>query len=173
MLKKVTFRDLCPSDWEKIITFHSTLSDDTLYRRWFGVKRYMSAEEAKHLANVSYDSREAVGAFVDDALVGVARYTPLSDFSTGAEFAIVLTDAWQNQGVGKRLMRELLRRAARNGIAKVHAETLTENRAVRLLNLSVGLILTSREQYGSEVIEEYDIPDEYLPVMEVELPLAS
>ena len=50
----------------------------------------------------------------------------------------MIADAWQGAGVGTLLMRELVARAAANGIARLIGTTLHDNPAARALLRRVG-----------------------------------
>ena len=65
-------------------------------------------------------------------LVAVARYD-YDDEAKEAEIALVVQDHWQEKGLGRILMSELLDRAATKGIRRFRAYVLADNR--RMLDL--------------------------------------
>jgi acetyltransferase len=65
--------------------------------------------------------------------VGVARYACDVDETTVADVAFAVADDWQGRGVGTGLARLLVARAHANGIARLHASTLTDNGPSRKL----------------------------------------
>ena len=59
-------------------------------------------------------------------IVADARYVLDSDSRT-AEFAIAVSDAWQDVGLGGELMRRLLARARSSGIKRLYGDVLADN----------------------------------------------
>jgi GNAT superfamily N-acetyltransferase len=51
-------------------------------------------------------------------LIGVARYVRESGDERSCEFAIVIADAWQGRGIGRRLMAKLIAVARGRGLAQ-------------------------------------------------------
>jgi acetyltransferase len=76
----------------------------------------------------------------DAGQIGVARVAVDPDGDSG-EFAIVVADAWQNRGVGKRLMCELLRAARALGLKEVWGDILASNRRMSALMASLGFTM--------------------------------
>ena len=60
------------------------------------------------------------------AIVGIARYIANLDHES-AEFAIVVTDAWQQRGVASQLMKALIASAARKGLRSLQGVVLRSN----------------------------------------------
>ena len=62
-----------------------------------------------------------------DEIVAVARYDGRPGAGT-AEVAVTVEDAWQHQGIGRRLTKRLARRAVDHGIESFTASVLADNR---------------------------------------------
>jgi len=75
------------------------------------------------------DQAASLVALVGDEIVGHAIYVR-SDSGSDAEFALVVEDLWQSQGVGKLLLSELAGRALHRGVETFTGEVLGENRRV-------------------------------------------
>ena len=58
----------------------------------------------------------------------MARYVRLPGEGDVAEIAITVVDAWQGRGVGTALTRVLIERAREEGLRRLRAVTLGENR---------------------------------------------
>jgi acetyltransferase len=81
----------------------------------------------------------AVTTVIDgvEQFVGVGRY--VVDMATlSAEIALVLADAWQGQGLGRRLLETLLEHAASEGIREAVGTVLATNVAMLRLVRSMG-----------------------------------
>nr|MDQ3758225.1 GNAT family N-acetyltransferase [Actinomycetota bacterium] len=89
-----------------------------------------SARVLHYLADVDHDRRQAIAAEVDGEIVGVARYDVLSEGDgREAEVAVLVEDAWQRHGLGRRLVQDLAELAAERGVEAFTAIMLGENRA--------------------------------------------
>ena len=82
---------------------------------------------------VDYDRELALLALTDDAqspggqsIVGIARFIANLDHAS-AEFAVVVTDAWQRRGVASQLMKALIACAAQKGLRSLHGVVLRSN----------------------------------------------
>ena len=126
-------RPIRPQDEKLLREAFRLLTPESVYQRFFGSLRELPAEMARRLANVDYLQRLALVAEHDNKAIGVARYEPTDDPGT-AEVALAVLDAWQERGLGRILLREILRAAEENGIHRFRADVLSENaRMLRLL----------------------------------------
>src|SRR5438045_721244 len=62
-----------------------------------------------------------------------------------AEFAVVVADAWQGQGLGERLLKALLEHAGRAGVGRVAGVTHLNNRPMRALARKLGFAIARDE----------------------------
>ncbi len=125
-------RPIRSDDAPRLIALFQRLSDETIRYRFFITKKELLPHEAQHFANVDYRERMAIVAEStagnDVELVGVARYdSSNSTQADRAEFAIVVEDRFQGQGLGKVLLRELAKAARANGIRYLAGDTLADN----------------------------------------------
>lgn len=126
-------RPIRPDDEPRLIELFHRLSPRTVYERFLAPFQRLPAAWYREFANVDYVSRLALVA--EDvtggapALRAVARWEPGEAPGT-AEVAIVVEDAWQNRGLGTRLLDELLRAAEARGIHRFTADLLAENRRI-------------------------------------------
>ena len=138
-------RPITAADSARVAAAFADFSDRTRYQRFLAPKPRLSSAELRYLTDVDQRRHVALAAVdpADDAFVGIARYaTEPGDHET-ADVAVVVADAWQGRGVGTRLMRELVARAAANGIARLTATTLQDNSAARELLRRVGFCTRS------------------------------
>ena len=70
--------------------------------------------------------------------IGVARFSAQDDKSD-CEFAIVVSDAWQNKGLGTFLMRRLMDDARARGITAMHSNDAADNDLMRKFAASLHL----------------------------------
>jgi GNAT superfamily N-acetyltransferase len=114
------------SDGERLVRFHSTLSWDTTYLRFFSPHRELSAKEVELFTHVDHVGREAIVITSEGEIVAVGRFDRLAD-PTRAEVAFAVSDCWQGRGVGRLLFERLERRAHLLGVTHFVAETLSQN----------------------------------------------
>jgi L-amino acid N-acyltransferase len=80
-------------------------------------------------------------ARVDGAVVGFASYgefRPWPGYSTTVEHSVHIAAAWRRQGIGRRLVRELLERARKDGKHVMVAGIDAENHASLRLHEQLG-----------------------------------
>jgi len=134
----VQVRPIEPTDADRLLKFHESLSPETTRLRFFAVHPYLNDTELARFTTVDHHDREALVALVEDALIGVARYDrePGTD---EAEIAFVVADAWQGSGVGSLLLEHLAARARTEGVTRFVADTLSENRRMQNVFANSGL----------------------------------
>jgi GNAT superfamily N-acetyltransferase len=108
------------------------LSPETSRRRFFTVRYRLSDAELDALTDMDGSHRYAVGASVRDAAgaiegVGVARYVRDARAPHIAEAAVLVVDAYQGQGIGKRLLTLLAAAARVHGIRRLGGIVLPDN----------------------------------------------
>ena len=130
--RTLTIRPIRDDDVDRLRRLFYRLSPETVYRRFFQPVKRPSEKLLHHLAEVDHQLRQAIVAELDDEIVAVARYDRASNTPV-AEVAILVEDAWQGHGLGRRLLRRLALDALEHGVADLTATVLGENqRALRL-----------------------------------------
>ena len=127
------------------------LSDRSKWFRFLGAKPRLLESDVRHLVDVGCCGREAVVA-VDPSSgvsVGLARFVRDRD-APEAEVAFEVVDAWQGNGIGRRLVTELAAKAREQGILRFRAVVARENRAAVALMHGVGEVLAERRN-GAEL----------------------
>jgi ribosomal protein S18 acetylase RimI-like enzyme len=124
----LTVRPIMLGDVDRLARFGARLSPESVRFRFFSPLRTFPRSMLVRLADVDHTCRDALVALNGDEIVAVARYDARSDGHT-AEIALTVEDAWQHQGVGKRLARRLAVLARERGYDAFMASALPENRA--------------------------------------------
>jgi len=142
--RPVTIRPIRAADFELERAFVDGLSPATGYQRLMSTRR-PSDEEVRHFTDVDPKRELALIAVtvVDgrERQVGVARYVKDEHTPDEAEFAIVLSDAWQRCGLGAKLLASLIDAARRNGVRRLVATTLSANSGMLALARRMGFTL--------------------------------
>jgi RimJ/RimL family protein N-acetyltransferase len=104
-------------------------SEQSLYRRFFGMKRGFSEKEIEFFVNVDFVNHVALVATVEQGnrtvIVGGGLYVIVQPGTAEVAFAVV--DEYQGQGIGGALLRHLVAIARDAGLAKLVAEVLPDN----------------------------------------------
>jgi acetyltransferase len=94
--------------------------------------RFTQVDYDREMALVAIDETRS-----DRSIVGVARYT-MDPGRESAEFAIVVTDSWQQRGVGRALMTLLVACARASGLSRIEGSVLRGNRNMLRFTESFG-----------------------------------
>lgn len=139
----VVVRPIHPGDEAIELEFIKGLSRGSGYNRLLSGRR-LTPQEIRQLTRIDYDSEMAFiavhGSAANARMLGAARYVRDADAS-GAEFALVVADAWQRSGLGALLLRALLRHAQSAGIGRLHGITFATNQAMQNLARKLGFAL--------------------------------
>jgi GNAT superfamily N-acetyltransferase len=145
---RYSIRPIRPDDTDRLVAFHSHLSPETCYRRFFSFHPVLSDNEVERFTHVDYDDRVALVAVSDDRIIGVGRYDRHP--GTGeAEVAFVIADEFQRHGIGSLLLDQLVEVARAHGITTFLADTLCENREMLNVFLHSGFPVSEEIEYGT------------------------
>jgi acetyltransferase len=156
-------RPIRPEDEPLMVRFHESLSASSVYFRYFGTLKLEQRVSHERLARVCFTDFDREIALVLDRpnpasgeheILGVVRLARTFP-GTGAEFAIVLSDRWQRQGLGRELTRRLLEVARAENIRHIVAYILPDNREMLRLAEHFGFSLDCSTP--GEVVAELDL----------------
>ncbi|HXT26578.1 MAG TPA: bifunctional acetate--CoA ligase family protein/GNAT family N-acetyltransferase [Candidatus Eisenbacteria bacterium] len=131
----VVFRPIRPEDEMLMVEFHKSLSDSTVYLRYFQMQRLESRVAHERLIRkcfLDYDREIAlVVERVDKEtggreLIGVGRLARQQRIEE-AELAVVVADRCQGAGLGTELMCRLLQIARAEKMRRIEAHILSKN----------------------------------------------
>ena len=131
------------------------LSERTIRLRYFGSMKELSDAMARRFAEVDGVDRYALVALdpEDEAeIVAVVRYEREGE-SDAAEYAALVEDRLQGRGLGLSLTRSLVEAARENGVRRLHAYVLPENKAMLGLLRDLGLPERIRWEDGVKLVE--------------------
>lgn len=158
----MTLRPIAPEDEPLLHEAVASMSDRTVYFRFFSPIKRMSDALAHRLAVVDYHERFAIVAATNrpsgkHRIVGVARYDRARDTDM-AEVAVAVIDEFQRRGLGSVLLSELARVARAEGIKSFQLIVLPENREMLALLRKIGWIHQAKLHGGVYEIS-FDLPD--------------
>jgi GNAT superfamily N-acetyltransferase len=147
--ERVLVRPIRLADGEQLAGLHARLSQDSVYRRYFGFKSALSPTEIRRFTGIAEEWRFAlVGVRSTGQLAGVARYEGQAG-RTDAEIALIVDDALHHQGLGTLLLRRLVDVAVMSGVTTLTAVVLASNTAMLHLLQALHVPSTSARDSGS------------------------
>jgi RimJ/RimL family protein N-acetyltransferase len=149
--RRVEIRALRPEDRDDLVAAVGRIGTESLYRRFFAVKREFSEKETSFFVNVDFVNHVALVAVGEEdgrpVIVGGGRYIVIAPGQ--AELAFAVVDKYQGQGIGTKLMRHLVTIARRSGLRELVADVLPDNRQMLKVFQKSGLQLSARRESGS------------------------
>lgn len=137
----VTVRAILPEDEPLIIDLHARHSERTIRMRFFSLVKTLSRDSLVRLCHLDYDREMALVAVQEQAdgprILGVSRYY-LRPETGSAEFALVVGDSHQRQGLGRHLLSRLIEVAKQRGVKRLVGQVLRENTPMLALTASLG-----------------------------------
>jgi acetyltransferase len=159
----LTVRPIRPEDAELEREFVETLSPESRYLRFFYQLHQLTPAMLARFTQVDYDREMALVAVTDvphphghPSFVGVARYNANPD-GESAEFAIVVTDAWQNRGVARALMSRLIESARRRGFTRLVGTVLRTNTGMLEFARRLGFAIRDDAEDSEQLIVSLDL----------------
>ena len=121
----VRLRPIGPGDAAGLRRFHSSLSAQTVYFRFFSAKPELTDADVQYFTHVDHQSRVALVVLDQGEICGVGRFDALGDGS--AEIAFIIRDDLQGRGLGSILLEHLAAAARERNITRFVAEVLPAN----------------------------------------------
>jgi acetyltransferase len=154
---QVTIRPIRAEDEPLMVKFHETLSDRSVYLRYFSslsLSRRVAHERLLRICFVDYD-REMVliaeqtdPATAERRIIGVGRMNKLHARNE-AEVAALVSDQYQQLGLGHELLRCVVQIARDEKISQVQAEMLPDNIAMQAVFRRLGFTIRADEDLTS------------------------
>ncbi|MFN3927251.1 MAG: bifunctional acetate--CoA ligase family protein/GNAT family N-acetyltransferase [Pseudanabaenaceae cyanobacterium] len=146
----VTIRPIRPEDEPLLVEFHKLLSAESVYMRYahmVNLQYRISHDRLTRICFIDYDREMVLVADHKDPitgkhqLLGVGRLTRFHN-SDNAEFAMIIADRYQKQGLGTELLRRLVTIAHLEQIKQIEAYMLPSNTAMRKICERLGFHFT-------------------------------
>src|SRR5579864_2522219 len=151
----VIIRPIRPEDEPLMVKFHETLSDRSVYLRYFGslsLKTRIAHDRLVRICFGDYDRELALVAEIEGAegpeIVGVGRLNRVIG-TEEAEVGVIVTDAYQNRGLGAELLRRAIRVAREEGICALTSEMMADNLAMQVVSKALGFRVQMQNGFAS------------------------
>jgi acetyltransferase len=154
---EVTIRPIRPEDEPLMVKFHETLSDRSVYLRYFCSLKRIRRVEHERLLRIcfgDYDRDMVLVAERSDPATGERRILAvgrLNKLHAGneAEVAVLVSDNYQNLGLGNELLARVVQIARDEKLGRVSAEMLPDNVAMQVITKRLGFRARASEDLSS------------------------
>ena len=146
----VLVRPIRPEDEPLMVKFHESLSEESIYMRYFhmmNLDRRTAHERLTRICFIDYDREMALVAERENPesgereIIGVARLSSPGGPRSEAEFSILISDDFQRRGLGTLLLGRLLEVGREEGFKRITADILFENRPMQHLSKKLGFVV--------------------------------
>jgi acetyltransferase len=147
---RVRVRPIRPEDEPLMVKFHETLSEQSVYMRYFHMMKLdqrTAHERLTRICFIDYDREMALVAEHTDPetgereIMGVSRLSRNGADPAEAEFSVLVGDRFQRRGVGTLLVERLLEVGRAEHLRRITAEILLDNRPMQLISERLGFHL--------------------------------
>ncbi|WP_420631752.1 GNAT family N-acetyltransferase [Candidatus Leptofilum sp.] len=158
---QTVIRPIRPEDEPMMVKFHETLSERSVYLRYFRAFQLDQRVEHERLTRICFVDYDRVMALVvtapnkrtdEDEIIAAGRLTKERGRDE-AEFAMLVSDRYQGQGVGTAMLVHLLEIGKQEGVKRVVAYMLAENRGMRAICLKLGFRLEREAELIKAIID--------------------
>ena len=162
---RVRVRPIRPEDEPLMVRFHETLSEQSVYMRYFHMMKLdqrTAHERLTRICFIDYDREMALVAEHTDPetgereIMGVARLSRNGAAPAEAEFSVLVSDRFQRRGVGTLLVERLLEVGRAEDLRRITAEILLDNRPMQRISKRLGFRL-HRDMEDMVVKAELDL----------------
>jgi acetyltransferase len=128
-----------PEDEPLLVDFHQTLSEHSVYMRyfhWMKLEQRTEHERLTRMCFIDYDRQMAFVAERRDPATGERKIVAVgrlvkSRVAEEAELAVIVSDAFQKRGIGTQIVQQLVDFARSEKLERITATVLLENRPMQ------------------------------------------
>jgi acetyltransferase len=148
--KELLIRPIRPEDEPLMVMFHETLSDRSVYLRYFHFLKLSERVAHERLSRVCFADYDREMVLVaqypnpetnEPEIVAVARLTKLHGVNE-AEFGLLISDAFQHKGLGSELLRRLIEIGRDERLTRISGDMLADNYNMQHISERLGFHVT-------------------------------
>lgn len=141
--REVTLRAIGPQDAAEIVQAFERLTAESRYSRFMQHKRQLDAaalDRGIHpRPGLDFAFVATIPATDGIDIVGAAQYVRVADDDPATcEFAITVAEDWRGSGLATQLLASLVRRARRDGYARMEGAVIADNSKMLALARKLG-----------------------------------
>ncbi len=157
----VTIRPIRPEDEPAMVGFHKSLSERAVYQRYFGLMKLEQRIAHERLTRIcfnDYDREIALVAEHNDPqsglheIIGVGRLSKVHG-QNEAEFALLISNEWQNHGLGVELLTRLVQIGRAEKLTRITAHILLDNHEMQHVCKKLGFRMQQNMKDGTCMAE--------------------
>ena len=152
---EIPFRVVRPDDAPALQRLHARCSERTIYLRFFGPMKNLSDDQARYFAStdgVDHFGLVALDPEDPQEIIAVVRYARKPG-DERAEYAALVEDSWQGQGVGAALTNRLIDVARGNEVRSFYALVKGKNKSMLSVLRHLDLPKQERVEEGEKLVE--------------------
>jgi acetyltransferase len=144
--RQVTIRPIRPEDEPLMVKFHESLSEESVYHRYFAQLNLDQRIAHERLTRICFNDYDREIALVVEhmnpetglrEILGVGRLSKARGLNKG-EFALLVSDRWQRQGLGTELLKQLVRVGRAEKLENLTALIMADNHAMQHVSKQAG-----------------------------------
>lgn len=149
----VKIRPIRPEDEPLLVKFHTQVSEQSVYMRYFQslkLSQRVAHERLIRMCHVDYDREMALVVTYDNPdsgeteIIAAGRLSKLHNTDEG-EFAMLIADAYHRQGLGTEMLRQLVQVGRDEGMRRIIAFMLRDNVGMRRVAERLGFQFSLEE----------------------------
>ena len=141
-------RPIRPEDEPLMVEFHKTLSETSVHFRYFGLLKLEERIAHERLTRICFNDYDREIALAVDRqmpaggheILGIGRLSRTIEAGE-ADFAIIVSDPWQHQGLGTELMEKIIDIAKKEGISRLSGGIMPGNVGMQKIARNAGFQL--------------------------------
>jgi acetyltransferase len=142
----VTIRPIRPEDEPLLVRFHGTLSEESVYHRYFtqiNLDQRVAHERLTRICFNDYDREIALVVERKDPATGLLEILAVGRLSKArglneGEFSLLVSDRWQRHGLGTELLKRLVQIGREEKLGRISAFMMADNRAMQHVSRKAG-----------------------------------
>lgn len=154
---EILLRPIKISDEPRLRDFFNSLSDQSLYLRFFTPRKYVPHESLQDIISVDNAKGVSIVAIIkqeeSEKIIGLGQYF-INDTDYSAEVGFATSDNYKNNGIAATLLTHLTYLAQKNGLLGFTATVLSENRSMIKVLKRMGFTHKTTEYGGVSEFEK-------------------
>lgn len=155
----VLLRPIRPEDEPLIVDFHQTLSDQSIYMRFFHAMKLSQRVAHERMVRICFNDYDREIALVAEhrepetgnvRILGVSRLSKLHG-TNESEFSLLVNDAYHGRGLGTELLARLIDIARDEHLSAILADILPENYPMQHVCEKLGFVL--HREIGADMVK--------------------
>lgn len=149
----ILIRAIRPDDRARLLHHFQSLSPESVYFRFFGLKRGLTEADLDIYTKIDFARHVGLAATIgegaDERFIGVGRYIAEHTGDSSAEVAFAVLDEHQGRGIGTVLLEHLAHVGRAHGVREFRADVLQQNARMLDVFLNSGFRVRENQQQGT------------------------